>query len=324
MAIVGVGGYVPEDVWSNQRLTERVPDTTDAWIRERTGIEERRFAYGDWATSDLAVLAAERALQSADIASADIDLIIVATSTPDYQLPSCASIVQHKLQAPACTAFDVNATCSGFLHALDVARRFVSHDPQYRYALVIGADMYSRILDWSDRRTAVLFGDGAGAVVVSTSGVAPSDAPRMKRSWFMTDGSQYSSIIVPGGGSREPDAERVFRMNGRVVKDFAIEKFEQTVRELCSHEGIDASSLSHVVPHQANLRIIETAMQRLHIPSHKVTIQVNRYGNTAAASVPLALTEWWNKVHKMKGPVALVSFGGGLSWGGMLIEWEPK
>jgi 3-oxoacyl-[acyl-carrier-protein] synthase III len=319
MAVVGVGGFVPEEVWTNERLMQRVPDTTDEWIRSRTGIASRRFASDEDATSDLAVRAAREALRSGNVDAEAIGLLIVATSTPDYQLPSCASLVQAQLGATACTAFDVNATCSGFLHAVDVAWRYVRDGTPY--ALVIGADTYSRILDWGDRTTAVLFGDGAGAIVLAAETHAPARAPRIVRTWFRTDGTRADHVIVPGGGSRAPHDARVFRMRGRDVKKFAVEAFQEVVRELCRREEIALSQLTTLVPHQANARIIEEALSALGLDPSLAPMQVREYGNTAAASIPLALCDRWTDVGR-GAYTALVGFGGGLSWGGVLLRGE--
>lgn len=319
--IIAAGKYVPPTVRTNHDISNMVC-TSDEWIRDKTGISERRIASAHEATSDMAVKAAADALASANVDACDVNLLIVATSTPDYQLPSCASRVQGMLGCSRCTAFDVNATCSGWIHALDVSRRFLG-TLGYEYAVVVGADCYSRIVDWTDRTTCILFGDGAGAVVLGPGGAS------IRNSWFRSDGTQSDTIMVKHGGSKHPiegdrpGVERpLFQMQGRLVREFAVRAFVQAVREVCTLEGFDVENVDVIIPHQANLSIIREAMGTLNVPIDRAYCNLDRYGNTAAASVPIALCEALacDKV-RPGSTVVFVSYGGGLAWGAVLVRF---
>lgn len=309
---------MPDDVWANIRVANVVPDASADWIQDRTGIQERRIADASQATSDLAIMAARQALENAAMAPHSVDLLIVATSTPDHQLPSCASIVQNKLGITDCITFDVNATCSGFLLAVDVARRYM-HTDRCQCALVIGADTYSRILDWTDRASSVLFGDGAGAFVLCVE----DGAFAIEESWFNSDATGAHTIIVPGGGSRAPSEKPVFRMNGPVVKSFAIRACSDAIRQVCARGGVAVQDLAYIIPHQANGRIIEMAMRELRLPLNRAFVNLSKYGNTATASIPLAMRDFILSKLPMPpvgAPIVLVTFGGGLSWGALLLR----
>ena len=323
VSITGVGSYVPDRVLTNAEL-ERMVDTSDEWIRSRTGIRERRIAADDQATSDLAVAAARRALTSAGLTAMDVDLIIVATITPDMLFPSTACLVQHKLGATRAAAFDLEAACSGFVYALDVGAHFVqSHT--YNTVLVIGAEKMSSVVDWTDRNTCVLFGDGAGAAVLQNR---PS-AHGLLTTCLGSDGGKAKLLELPAGGSAVPTtaasvANRLhyLRMDGKETFKSAVNAMVSAANEALSRCGIPVSQLKCIIPHQANLRILNAVAERLNAREDQLFVNVDRYGNTSAASVAIALDEAVQQGRVLRGDlVLLVVFGAGLTWGAAVIEW---
>jgi 3-oxoacyl-[acyl-carrier-protein] synthase-3 len=323
IGISGVGSYVPDRIVTNHEL-ERKVDTTDEWIRTRTGIAERRVAAAEQATSDLAREAARRALADARIEGAAVDLVIVATVTPDHPFPAVSSVVQDAIGAPRAGAFDLNAGCSGFIYAMAVGTQFVQTGT-YRNVLVVGAETLSRIVDWSDRATCVLFGDGAGAVVLSP---APEGYGFLSFD-LGSDGSGASLLYVDAGGSRTPaTAETVaqcrhsIRMNGREVFKFAVRAIADSTKKALIAAGLTVADINCFVAHQANARIFDAAADRLGIEPARVYNNVSRYGNTSAASIPLALDEARAEGKIRRGDiVALVGFGAGLSWASAIVRW---
>jgi 3-oxoacyl-[acyl-carrier-protein] synthase-3 len=320
--ILGTGSAVPENCVKNADLIRAGLDTTDEWIREHIGITQRYVTSVDEATSDLACIAASRALQAANVRASEVDLTICATSTPDYPLPSTAGLVQARLGCVG-GAFDVNAVCSGFAYALITA--YALHaSGRYRHILVIGADTYSKIVDGRDRRTAVFFGDGAGAVVLG-----PSPSGSLLAAAEGSDGSQARHIMVSTGGSRRPasverlsDGEGRFYMDGRAVWDFVLECFPQAVRTVSGRAGLNVADLKLVIPHQANQRLLRVCAQRLELRDDQLFTNVERFGNTAAASIPIALDEAVRAERLQPGDVAvLVGFGGGLAWAATCLRW---
>lgn len=314
--ISGTGSYLPADCVSNDALARRV-DTTDEWITTRTGIRQRHFAAPGELTSDLARVAALRAIEAAGLSPADIGLIIVATTTPDVVFPSTACILQQKLGIAGCPAYDLQAVCSGFVYALSSADLAVRAG-HCRHALVVGAEIYSRILDWSDRSTCVLFGDGAGAVVLSAS-----DAPGILSSHLHADGS-YSSILgVPGRidqGRIEGDA--FVRMDGNTVFRFAVKVLADVAHEALEANGLQAADIDWLIPHQANIRIIEATAKKLGLSMERVVVTVDRHANTSAASIPLALDVAVRDGRIRPGHhVMLEGVGGGFTWGSVLLRW---
>ena len=291
--IVGLGAYVPPSVMTNDDWADIV-ETSDEWITAKTGIKERRIAADDVCTSDLAVIACKQAMDEAGIGPEDIDMLILATSSPDVPLSSTAGITQHKLGCTNSAAFDVNAVCAGWVHALDIGARFAG-TPGYDNVLVVGAEVYSRILNWEDRTTCVLFGDGAGADVIE----------------------------IPAGGVRKPipspgfeNGDQYFHMDGPAVWDFATEAFPQAVRAVLNRTGHSLEDVSMIIPHQANINIIKTGMEKLGLPMTKTFTNLHKYGNTAGASVPIAMREAMDEGLIGEGDlVVTVAFGGGLAWG---------
>ncbi|MGN7412195.1 beta-ketoacyl-ACP synthase III [Paenibacillus sp. SAF-068] len=323
VGIIGTGKYVPEKILTNSDL-EKMVDTNDEWIVSRTGIKERHIAAPDQATSDLAYEAAIKALESAGMTGSDLDLIIVATITPDSSFPSTACILQDRLGAKGAAAFDLSAACSGFVYGLASATSFIQSG-MYNNALVIGADCLSRITDYTDRNTCVLFGDGAGAVVV---GEVP-EGRGFKAFDLGAEGAGGSLLQMEGGGSRLPaSAETVenkkhyIYMNGREVFKFAVRVMGTATVEVLRKAGMERTDVDLFVPHQANIRIIQSAMQRLELPEEKVVVNVDKYANTSAASIPLALVEAAEEGRMKAGDtVLMVGFGGGLTWGASVLVW---
>lgn len=321
--ILGIGYAVPEEKLTNFDL-EKMVDTSDEWITTRTGIKERRIAPRHEATSDWAVKAAEKALADAGVSPGEIDLLIVATATGDYQVPSTASIVQHRLGIPDTAAYDLGAGCSGFVYALDQAWHAV-RSGGYNKALVIGADLLSRIVNWRDRSTCVLFGDGAGAVVVGET--APDYG--VLATYLGSDGSGAESLIIPAGGSRKPfdeealaAGEHYLRMTGNEVFKFAVRIMEDATREVLRRAGLTPDDIDLFVPHQANIRIIEAAAKRLGVEEDRIVVNVQRYGNTSAASIPIALGEAVEEGRLKEGHrIVAVGFGAGLTWGAAALRW---
>ena len=313
--ITGWGKYLPDKVLTNHDL-EQLVDTTDAWIVSRTGIEERRIAAADETTSDMAINAARNALNVCGLDSQDLDLIIVATCTSEFIFPACAAVVQNAIGATKAAAFDVNTACSGFIYALVTAQQFISNGT-YNNVLIIGSEVYSRILDWQDRNTCVLFGDGAGAIILqanSSFGGCLSFA-------LGNDGSGVDLLYTPGPCGIN-DGRYFLNMNGREVYRFAVNTICSATREVVEKANLDISDIELLIPHQANIRILRSAARALEIPPERLFINVDRYGNTSAASIPIALCEAAEEGLLNKGDhVALVGFGGGLSWASSVIEW---
>ena len=322
--IIGWGKYLPETVLTNRDLEEMV-DTSDEWIRTRTGIQERRIASPAESTSTLAIKAARRALATANFDPLKLDLIIVATATPDYFFPSTASLVQDALGATHAAAFDLSAACSGFIYGLSLARDSIVGGTN-RYVLVIGAEVLSRVTNWHDRNTCVLFGDGAGAALV-----AASDMPGgILTTSLGSDGSGAELLIIPGGGSRNPASQETItdnlhtiHMKGREVFRFATRVMARAAKEVAKEANVRIEDIALFIPHQANQRIIEVASKSLKLNGDRVYSNLQRYGNTSTASIPIALCEAIEEERIHPGDhVVLVGFGGGLTWGAALIQWE--
>lgn len=321
--ILSTGRYLPERVLTNFDL-EKIVETSNEWIVSRTGIETRHIAAADQATSDLATEAAKRALEKSGLLATEIDLIIVATVTPDMAFPSTACIVQANLGATKAAAFDVEAACSGFLYGLSMADAFI-RSGMYKHVLVIGAETMSRILDWTDRNTCVLFGDGAGAAVVG-----PSDGEDGILSTILgADGEGGKFLTQPAGGSRRPatletveNKEHTVSMAGSDVFKFAVRIMGNASVEAIEKAGLSLEDIQVMVPHQANMRIISAAAKRLELPMDKVKVNLNHYGNISAASIPIALDEALEEGLINKGDnVVLTGFGGGLTWGSAVIRF---
>ena len=322
--IVGWGKYVPSQVLTNDDLAKMV-DTSDDWIRTRTGIVERRIAEPGETTSTMAIKAAQAALQVADVAPERLDLIIVTTATPDYLFPATACLVQDALGARRAGAFDLLAGCSGFVYGLGVGSQLIISGA-YENVLVIGAETLSRIMDWTDRNTCVLFGDGAGALLLQAS-----DAPGGVLSFTLgADGSGGDLLILPGGGSRHPaSAETVAqglhyaRMNGREVFRFATRIMGRAAKEAIKAAGLEIDDIDLFIPHQANMRIIQSAAKHLGLPMDKVFVNLDRYGNTSCASIPIAFCEAIEEERIKPGDhLVLVSFGAGLTWAAAVVQWH--
>jgi len=314
--IVGTGSYLPAEILTNKDLTRRI-DTSDAWIRERTGITERRIAAPTEATSDLATNAARAALAAAGLAAADLGLIVVATTTPDMLFPSTACTVQAKLGVHGCPAFDLQAVCSGFVYALAVADKMVASGA-VKNALVVGAEIYSRILDWNDRGTCVLFGDGAGAVVL-----VPSSTPGIHSTHLHADGSYRDILCVPGSlAGGQVVGSPFVRMDGPAVFKFAVNVMTQVGAEALAANGVDATAVDWLIPHQANVRIMDATAKKLGVPPERVVATVDRHANTSAASIPLALDEAVRDGRIKAGHrVLLLGVGGGFTWGSVFLTW---
>jgi 3-oxoacyl-[acyl-carrier-protein] synthase-3 len=321
--ITGTGSYLPRRVLTNYEL-EQMVDTTDEWIRDRTGIRERRIAEKGQAASDIGLIASKEALKAAGLKPRDIDLIIVATVTPDMPLPSTACFLQDKLGAKKAAAFDINAACSGFIYALSVADAYI-RAKVYSRILIVGSEVLSRITDWKDRATCVLLGDGAGAAVL--------EADRSKRGVISVkihaDGSKWDLLYVPAGGSRQPASEETvgtrlhyLKMRGNETFKVAVRTLEKLVVDMLEENGITPDNLSLLVPHQANHRIISATAKRLGIGMERVMLNLDRYGNTSAASIPIALDEAVRTGRIKEGDyILLEAFGGGLTWASALIRW---
>ena len=314
--IVGTGSYLPQKVLTNRDL-ELAVDTTDEWIYTRTGIRQRHIAADGEKTSDLALEASRNALRAAGIDAGDLDLIVMATTTPDMVFPSTACLLQAKLGARNCPAFDVQAVCSGFVYGLSTADSFM-RTGQYRNALVVGAEIYSRILDWSDRSTCVLFGDGAGAVVLRSD-----STPGILSSHLHADGSYANLLTVPGtvaGG--KVSGRPLLQMDGGGVFKFAVKAMDDLVEETLAANGMQKSDIDWLVPHQANIRIIQASAKKLGLSMEKVVVTVDRHANTSAASIPLALDEAARDGRIRAGQhVLLEAVGGGFTWGAALVKW---
>ena len=317
---VGCGSYLPERCVTNDALSELV-DTSDEWIIERTGIRQRHIAADGEFTSHLAYNAATRALENAGLGADEIDLIVLATSTPDETFPATATVVQKMLGVRGIPAFDIQAVCTGFIYALSVADNFIRAG-QSRRALVIGAETFSRILDWEDRGTCVLFGDGAGAVVLQAEGGNASDGERGILSTHLhADGRHHDMLYVDGGPS-STRSTGYLRMRGREVFRHAVVNLSEVVGEALAANNIRAEEIDWLVPHQANKRIIDHTAKKLRLPSEKIVLTVEKHGNTSAASVPLALTEAVDDGRIKQGNLVLMeAMGGGFTWGAVLARW---
>lgn len=315
--VTGTGSYLPGNPVSNGDLAARGIDTNDEWIVTRTGIRTRHLAEPGTTSSELGLIAAQRALEMAGVDAAELDLIVVATSTPDFIFPSTACIIQGKLGNKGAAAFDVQAVCAGFTYALGIAEKFIASG-SHKKALVIGAEVFSRILDWNDRGTCVLFGDGAGAVVLEAS-----EQPGIMSTAMHADGSQFGILNVPGqvcGGQVTGDP--FLRMDGQAVFKFAVRVLADIAQEVCTKAGISTADLDWLIPHQANIRIIEATGKKLGVDREKVIVSVDRHGNTSAASVPLALDEAVRDGRIQRGQKVLVEgVGGGFTWGAALLEF---
>lgn len=320
--ITGTGSYVPAKVLTNVDL-ERMVATSDQWITERTGIRERRLVTPGEACSDLAIKAAEGALKAAGVSAAELDMILLATCTGDYPLPATACLIQHRLGATRAAACDLSAACCGFVYALSVADAYVKTG--LRHVLVIGSEVMSVITDWTDRNTCILFGDGAGAAVVSTS-----DGERgILSSHLKSDGALCDLIIVPGGGSRNPPSEKIvaermqfIRMKGNETFKVAVRTLEDIARETLAANNLSVKDLDLYVPHQANGRILKSVADRLGLPIEKMMLNLDRYGNTSAASIPIALDEAVQEGRIKEGSLVMIgAFGAGLTWASALIRW---
>ncbi len=323
VGILGTGKYVPDRVLTNEQL-EQMVETNDEWITSRTGIKERRIASDAQASSDLAYEAAVQAMAAANVTAEDLDLIVVATITPDMAFPSTACILQEKLGAKQAAAFDLSAACSGFIYGLANASSLIASG-LYRNALVVGAECLSKITDYTDRNTCILFGDGAGAVVI---GEVPEG--RGFRSFELgADGSGGELLRVSGGGSRNPVSQHTIDeklhyiyMAGRDVFKFAVRIMGSAAEEALRKAGLGKEDIDLLVPHQANIRIIQSALERLDLPEDKCVVNVNKYGNVSAASIPIALAEAVEEGRVQEGDVlVLVGFGGGLTWGASALVW---
>ena len=322
-SISGVGSYVPERILTNADL-EKLVETTDEWITTRTGIKERRIAAANEFTSDLAAKAAERAMKMAGITADQIDLIIVATLTPDMPFPSTACLVQRKLGAARAAAFDIEAACSGFIYALEIGQQFIL-SRTYETVLVIGAEKLSSIVNWSDRNTCVLFGDGAGAAVLQNR----PNSHGLLTACMGADGSQADVLCQPGGGCRIPVSHEslaagmhYLRMDGKETYKNAVTGMCSAAQEALRRCNLDISQIKLIVPHQANMRIIQAVADRLKVSTDQFFINLQKYGNTSAASVAIALDEALHAKRIERGDLVLmVVFGGGFTWGAAIIEW---
>jgi len=314
--IIATGSYLPEKILTNKDL-EKTVDTSHEWIVERSGINQRHIAAQDELASDLAAKAAQRAIETAGLSPYEIDLLIVATTTPDMVFPSTACIVQSKLGISGSPAFDVQAVCCGFVYALNIADLFIKSG-QASNALIIGAEVYSRILDWNDRTTCVLFGDGAGAVVLSAS-----QEPGILKTKLHADGSFRDKLCVPGWvNAGEISGSPMVTMDGGTVFKFAVKVFEQTARELLDEANLSIDDVDWFIPHQANIRIMESTAKKLNLPREKLIATVDHHGNTSAASIPLALDEAVQAGKVTRGDLLLLEgVGGGFTWGGALVKY---
>jgi 3-oxoacyl-[acyl-carrier-protein] synthase III len=317
--IAGCGAYLPERIVTNDELAGRL-DTSDEWIRQRTGIGERRIADPQELTSDLAVHAAKQALERAGMRGDEVDLLVLATATPDNTFPATAARVQARLQMTRGAAFDVQAVCAGFIFALSIADNAL-RGGQARTALVVGAETFSRILDWDDRGTCVLFGDGAGALVLRAVALADADRRYILSNHLHSDGAQYDILYVDGGPSSS-HSTGLLRMEGREVFRQAVQHLSDVVDEALAANNLTAADLDWLVPHQANRRIIDGVGRKLGLPPEKVVVTIDRHANTSAASIPLALDEAVVDGRIKPGDLVLMeALGGGLSWGASLVRW---
>ncbi|ERI10745.1 3-oxoacyl-[acyl-carrier-protein] synthase III protein 1 [Aneurinibacillus aneurinilyticus ATCC 12856] len=306
VGVLGLGVHVPAKIVTNSDLAEMM-DTSDEWIRTRTGIEKRHIASKDERTSDMATIAAEKAIKDAGLTVEDIDLILVATATPDYMFPSTACLVQDKLGARNIGAMDISAACSGFIYGMITAKQFIETGA-YRHVLVIGAEKFSEIVDWADRNTAVLFGDGAGAVVLG-----PVSEHKGIRSF---------ELGADGSGGQHLRTDKKVKMNGREVYKFAVRQVPKTILHVIEQANVTIDDIHMIVPHQANIRIIKAAQEKLGIEDQRISVTVDRYSNTSAASIPLSLHHEVTTRRINDGDtLVLAGFGGGLTWASLVIRW---
>ena len=322
--IIGTGSYAPAKVMTNADLAKLV-ETSDEWIVDRTGIRERRVAADDEVTSDMAVKAAVRALEMANTRADELDMIVVGTISPDMPMPACAAFVAHKLGARKAFAFDVSAACAGSLFGMSIAAQYIQTGTLKR-ALVIGVELLTRIVDWEDRNTCVLFGDGAGAMVLGPS----ADPNRGILSTHLhTEGALTDILCIKGGGSKHPMNDEALRrklhkvsMNGREVFKFAVRSLTDAVNEALVHNKISADEVTHLIAHQANLRIIDAVIDRIKIAREKAWLNIEKYGNTSSASLPMTLDEA-NRAGRLKpnDTIAMMAIGAGMSWGSALVRW---
>jgi 3-oxoacyl-[acyl-carrier-protein] synthase III len=322
--ILGTGSYAPSRILTNHDL-EKIVHTSDTWITERTGIKERRIAADGEVTSDMAVAAARKALEMAETDPIDLDMIIVGTISPDMPMPSCAVFVQAKLGATRAFAFDLSAACAGSLYGMAIADQFI-RSGRARRVLVIGAELLSRLVDWGDRSSCVLFGDAAGAVIM---GPTPDPARGLISTHLHSDGAAAGILAIPGGGSKHPQSEEVLAkrlnkisMNGREVYKYAIRVLPEAILEALAANGLKPGAIDHVVSHQANVRIVESVVDRLGIPREKCWLNIDRYGNTSSASLPISLDEA-NRAGRLRPGdlIAMMAIGAGMAWGSALVRW---
>lgn len=321
--IIGLGSYLPERVLTNRDL-EKMVETSNEWILDRTGISERRIASEEEATSDIAFAASQVALKDAGIKPDDLDFIIVATVTPDMLFPSSACLVQQRLAAQGAFAFDISAACSGFLYALSVADQYIKSGI-YHTGLIVGADVFSKVIDWTDRSTCVLFGDGAGSAVLQ----ADSGDSGIISTHLHSDGALWDLLYIPGGGSRIPPDEDMIKnrlqyvkMRGNETFKVAVNTMSKSIKEVLKSNGLTSDDIKLFIPHQANLRIIQAISKKLNISMDRFMVNLDIYGNTSAASIPIALYEALRDGKIKEGDYVLLSaFGGGLTWGSALIKW---
>jgi 3-oxoacyl-[acyl-carrier-protein] synthase-3 len=321
--ITGTGSYAPKKVITNQDL-EKLVDTTDEWITERTGIKERRIAEKGQCTSDLAYEAAKKALKAAGLGAHELDLIVAATMTPDKILPSMGCVLQEKLGAKNAAAFDIYAACSGFIYGMSVANAFIKSE-MYKNVLLVGAEILSRFTDWEDRTTCILFGDGAGAVVIQRH----AGKRGILSTHLHSDGAFGDLIHVPAGGAQQPPSQDTIRkrmhfikMKGNETFKAAVRSLESVVQEALEYNKVKPEEIDFLVPHQANFRIIQAMAQRLNMPMEKVLLTLPKYGNTSAASIPMALDEAVREGRIKENHLLLFeAFGGGLTWASALVRW---
>jgi 3-oxoacyl-[acyl-carrier-protein] synthase-3 len=326
VTITGTGSFLPDKVLTNNDLS-KIVDTNDEWITTRTGIKERRVATAEMATSDMSIQAAKRALEAADLSPEELDVIVVATCTPDHFFPSVGCLVQKALGAKNAAAFDVSAACSGFIYSLATANGFLESGLHKR-ALVIGADMLSKFTDWTDRGSCVLFGDGAGALILEKVEKPTGPTHNLMAIDMGADGTQTSILNIPGGGSRYPYSEEnkdhpaKIHMDGKEVYRHAVTRMIETAGIALKKAGKTPQDLSLLIPHQANLRIIESIAKRMNLPMDKVFLNIHKYGNMSAATTIVALDEAvrGNRI-KSGDLVELIAFGAGLTWGAAVIQW---
>ncbi len=321
--ITGTGSYAPKKVITNQDL-EKLVETSDEWITERTGIKERRIAEKGQATSDLAYEASKKALKAAGLNADELDLILVATMTPDMILPSMGCVLQEKLGAKKAAAFDIYAACSGFIYGMSIATAFIKSEV-YKNVLLVGAEILSRFTDWEDRTTCILFGDGAGAAVIQRH----AGKRGILSTHLHSDGSLGTLIHVPAGGAQHPASHdtihkrmHFIKMKGNETFKAAVRSLEGVVQEALEHNGVKPEEIDFLIPHQANLRIIQAMAQRLNMPIEKVVLTLPKYGNTSAASIPMALDEAVRDGRIKENDLLLFeAFGGGLTWASSLVRW---